>query len=117
MYYDGNAIYQYIREKGINNLKYTPRNVWQLVYADKDCVPKLFAVVSSVQNDPILKQVEKMAGQILKKISDKTEIPLISIRFNGREEVMDKVKVYTGQENTYKEIDLQSLKELIKQYG
>lgn len=117
MYYDSNAIYQYIRSKEIDNLKFASGDVWQLVYGDNNCIPKLLVVVTAVGRDPHVTKMEKIASQILKKISDKAEIPLLSIRFDSQEKIVEKVKIYTGEQLKYQELNLKSLKEIFKQYG
>lgn len=98
MYYNSNALYEYIRENNLNQFEFATGNLWQLVYGDRDCIPKLLVVVSGVNSTQISTSIlnsETVAYNRVCQLSSLTDVPAVFIRFCIDKDV-DSVYLYTS---------------------
>lgn len=83
-YYKSNAVYDFIIAKNLNQFKFVVGNAWQLVYGDNNCNPLVLVLAVGVHKDEIGNQPseqDKNAFTLLKWLADKTNLPIIYIRF------------------------------------
>lgn len=117
MYYRTNALYNYIREKDIRKFEYCSGDLWQVVYGNSYCEPKLLVVISGVNasdiNLPISVEEEKAFRKIL-DIANQSNIPSMFIRFTVDQD-MESVYKYT-EKNEFQQISLEKLKDIYSKY-
>jgi hypothetical protein len=119
-YYKSNAIYEHIETNQIPNFKFCVGNMWQLVYGDSNCEPKLLVLAigsSSIGYDNKLSINEIDAYNLLKQLADKRELPLVCIKFNTELEGIERVKKYNDTEEQGAEITLSELSGLFAESG
>ena len=119
-YYNSNALYDYITEEEIENFTFTSGNLWQLVYGDANCEPKLLAVVSGVQNDDLESATtvaENEACRLLSIISNSKDVPLIFIRFIIDASEVSQVLIFEHGEERYEIIGMNELKQRFREAG
>jgi hypothetical protein len=119
MYYTGNALYDFILEKGYKQFKFTTGNIWQLVYGDVHCNPKLLVLVSGVDKNQYVadfSENEKEALELLNIISSNSKIPLRIVRFLTDQTEVDEVITFKNGERPYT-VTMKELKELFHQDG
>lgn len=112
MYYNTNAIYEYLNNKNIANFEYCYGNMWQLVYGDGNCDPKLLMVVSGVESENLNKELspgEKSAFFRMEQIHNLTNTPVGLIRFAVDEEAISNVNIYIPDKNKFRLTDLNQL--------
>jgi len=83
-YYKNNAIYDYIRNNGINNFYFVTENMWQLIYADLNCNPIILVLASEVKKEKYTENMnneEKKAFGILCQINDKFRLPILFLKY------------------------------------
>lgn len=100
-YYNTNKLYESIIEGGYDNFKFASGNLWQLVYGDSNCDPKLLVLASGVSGSGYrseLNSVEQEAFDVLEQISEKSGVPLRVVKFNiGVQEVSEVITYKKGQ--------------------
>lgn len=120
-YYQTNNIYKYIIDNSLTNFKFTSGNLWQLVYGDSHCNPKLLAIVSGVNStefkNSYFSKTEQEAFNLLAKISDKTGLPLRFIRFITDTRIVQEVLSFKKGQGSYEILGLNQLKESFRQEG
>lgn len=114
MEYAGNAIYEYVNN---NDLDYecSVENSWMLVYGNSVSVPKIFVLLSKV--DDISKNCSDK--EMIKKesssfIASYLKLPFIFIRFMEKSE---RVGVWNGDEENQKNLTYNQLRDLYEKYG
>lgn len=118
MYYKTNAIYKYIENNKLNNYEFCSSNLWQLVYADRYCIPRLMVVVSGVKYPEITKKLsekELVAYTRMQQLSDISNINVKFIRFAIDQNQVDSVYLY--ESNNFIQISMSDLKMLYGSYG
>ena len=119
-YYQGNALYQYIENQQIRHFRFVSGNMWQLVYGDQSCTPKLLTlVIGSSQkqyHSPLLKS-EIIAFRLLKKMSELSNIPLKIIKFNADTSTIESVIVLNDTQERGQLIAIQQLAKLFSSFG
>lgn len=119
IYYNSNAIYDYINEKKLQQFKFVVGNAWQLVYGDNNCNPKLliFAVgVSYKEIDNPPQQQEIKSFQLLSILGDRSELPVKYIRFACDSDDVENVRV-SDNSFIFSSMTMRQLSELFKSYG
>lgn len=84
-YYKSNRLYESIIEGSHNHFKFVSGNIWQLVYGDAYCDPKLLVLASGVNGNNYsseLNPAEQEAFLVLQQISEASGIPLRVVKFN-----------------------------------
>jgi hypothetical protein len=118
-YYKSNALYDYLKENQYTQYKFTSGDLWQLIYGDNNCDPKLLVLASGVDHKQYLNnlsQNEKEGLQLLKKVSEITQIPLRFVRFIIDSEEVDEVITFRNDEKPIK-VKMNQLKDLFHQEG
>lgn len=84
-YYRGNALYAFIKEKGLNYFKFFSGDIWQLIYGNSKSDPILLVLAVGLSNSskPVVLSPEIIdAWGYLKLLSEKSNIPLILVQFS-----------------------------------
>ena len=118
-YYKGNAIYDYINANQLINFKFCSGNLWQLVYGDSNCVPKLLALVIGANNNQYnigYTQHQIDAFNLLNTFAASCNLPIKVIKFNTDVEI-ENVLVADNVTNQPTEITLAELREIFSQNG
>lgn len=118
-YYQSNKLYESIIEGGYDHLKFVSGNIWQLVYGDMNCDPKLLVLASGVSSDnysPQLTTAEQEAFQVLEQISEKSGIPLRVVKFNIDLKEVTEVITYKKGEQPFI-VSMEGLKQLFSADG
>jgi hypothetical protein len=118
-YYKGNAIYDHINANQLTNFKFCSGNLWQLVYGDNDCVPKLLALVIGADNNEYnagytAHQIE--AFNLLNTLATGCNLPIKVIKFNTDVEI-ENVKVADDVTNEPTEMTLAELRDVFSHNG
>lgn len=118
MYYNSNALYDYIKQNNIGNFEFVSGNMWQLVYGDTHCNPILLVLVSAVKQQNLfsaLSQQESNAFRRLQQIGQLRNIPVLFIRFAVDIDSIDSVVIL--ESNNLKSVTMIELTSLFAQYG
>ena len=118
-YYRGNALYDYISSTGTQRFKFVSGNMWQLIYGDDKCNPKLLALVVGVDKfepDSLPTEVEE-PFLLLKSLGDKCGIPTKIICFDSSEPSVENVWVYEDAESEAKEVSMAELTDIFGSVG
>lgn len=118
MYYKSNALYEYIRKNNIDKFEFVSGNLWQLVYGDGACIPRLLVVASGVNSTQISVGVmnsERVAYSRILQLSCLTGVPAVFIRFCIDKEV-DSVYLYTSN-GTFQKKTMFELTTIYSDYG
>ena len=119
-YYRGNAIYNHIAQNELNNFKFVSGNMWQLVYGDKNCIPKVLVLVIGSTNHSYnapFSVDEITAFNLLNKLSIKAKLPIGIIKFNSDENDIEKVKFHGSLTEPETEISMSELTEKFNSIG
>ena len=119
-YYKSNAIYHHIQSNGLDKFKFCSGNIWQLVYGDHACVPKLFVLAigcDKTQLEVPLSPLEDNAYQHLKFLSDRNGIPVIVVKFDSESSAIDGAFVRQASVNPMNPISLLELSQLYSSFG
>jgi hypothetical protein len=119
-YYKRNAIYDFIDGNRLENFKFCSGNMWQLVYGDNKCSPKLLVFVVGVNNeryDLDFSEKEKEAFFLLNNLAVKCNLPVRVIKFNSEDNSIEKIKIYEDVNSDFKDLSLMKLKDVFKEYG
>lgn len=84
LYYKTNALYEHITANTWNQYEFVSGDMWELVYGDNSSIPKLLVMVigvvaSEFEND--LNERELKAIERMKELSNKSNLPLVCVRF------------------------------------
>jgi len=83
-YYSRNGIHDYIVKNNIKNFYFVTGNMWQLIYGDPNCNPKLLVLASGVKKEEYVQNLnneEIKAFEILCQIGSKTGLPVLYLKF------------------------------------
>ena len=111
-YYRGNAIYNYIAQNSLNNLKFVSGNMWQLVYGDGNCIPRVLVLVIGSTNesyDAVFSEDEKTAFNLLNDLAAKTNLPIRVIKFNTDDNDIEGVKIFNDLNSSASKISMEEL--------
>lgn len=118
-YYKSNALYDYIIKNKIDKFEFASSNIWQLVYGDSNCKPKLLVLVSGIEqanlNNPLSNE-EKKAGHRVIQLSRLTNIPRVFIRF-PIDQPIENINKYDSDSKTFKTITMNELANLYLDFG
>lgn len=118
-YYKSNALYDYIIKNKINKFEFASSNIWQLVYGDSNCNPKLLVIVSGVNQanlDSPPSDEEKKAAYRIMQLSELTNIPRFFIRF-PIDVPMKNINKYDSISKAFKTITMNELANLYLKFG
>tara|TARA_B100001063_G_C16624030_1_gene482207 strand:+ start:59 stop:826 length:768 start_codon:yes stop_codon:yes gene_type:complete len=118
-YYKGNAIYDYINANQLTDFKFCSGNLWQLVYGDSNCVPKLLALVIGADNNGYNaaytpEQIE--AFDLLNTFATTCNLPIKVIKFNTDVEI-ENILISDDVTVQPTEITLADLRDIFSQNG
>lgn len=120
-YYQTNSLYQFITENSLTNFKFTSGNMWQLVYGDSQCNPKLLAIVSGINSteleNGLYSDSENEAINLMSDISERSGIPLRFIRFSTITSEVSEVLTFRKGDEYYQKLSLNELKECFRNEG
>jgi len=119
LYYQSNALYDYLKRRNITKFEFTSKNLWQLVYGDSRANPKLLVVVSGVKAREIYAEPsaeERKACKRLKQLSSLTKVPMLFIRFTVDRDV-ENVYIYNNKNKNFTVMTMDKLAQLYKEFG
>jgi hypothetical protein len=119
-YYKGNALYSHIDTNNITTHDFVSGNMWQLVYGDNTCNPKLLVLaIGSTTNDynGAFSDKEKKAFDLLQLLSKKSGVPLKIVKFNAEAASVENVIVYDDLEQKGRSLSMEELSNMFKSYG
>ncbi|PEF07906.1 hypothetical protein COM97_03615 [Bacillus thuringiensis] len=107
-YYTDNAFYKYIRDENIDDFEYVSGDLWQLVYGNSVCEPKLLVLASStspekLDSNPTPK--EMAAFYRLNEVARRANLSKMFIRFDASVIELDSVMILTNEGFKKCEID------------
>lgn len=117
-YYNGNAIYNYIKENKLQNFEYQIGDIWQLVYGDKDSQPKLLMVVSAKKSEETLSVLsfkENQAYSRMLELSKSSGLPLLFMRFNKESTDLNEFYIF-NQDGSWQQQSATEFKVLLSTY-
>lgn len=97
-YYQGNALYDYIVSNKIDRYTFVAGNMWQLVYGDNSCQPKMLVVVSGVDENGwgAFSENEITAFRQLNQLSLQHQLPCFLLQFKAFGDAFDEVNLCTS---------------------
>lgn len=120
MYYQTNALYNFLEEHPDDRFFFVASDMWMLTYGNSDCDPLLLVLVSGVHETVITNAItvkERSAIEMLNSISIASNVPLIFIRFSIDLESIDSIMVYDAQAINFQRKSLDELKATFSRYG
>jgi hypothetical protein len=118
-YYQGNALYRYIREKKLKNFKFTTGNIWQLIYGNSKSDPVLLVLAVGLPNTsnpvPLNSDIED-AWTTMKDLSEKSRIPLVFVQFANNIVEIESVNVSTDGKS-FQKLTMGELTASFHKYG
>lgn len=119
IYYEGNELYRYIREKNLINFKFFSGNIWQLVYGDIKSNPVLLVLAIGLPDTDksiILTPEILDAWNLMKTISEKSKTPLLLVQFSNDLDEIENVNVSTDGKS-FRKMTMVEVTELFHNYG
>lgn len=118
-YYRGNAIYDYIQRNRIKDFHFVAGNMWQLIYGDNFCQPKLLVLVIGRESEDFQSDFSKKeikAFRLLQKLGEQSGLPVLILKFNSTSQEIEKVEIYDSLNESGTEILLSQLSAIFKKY-
>jgi len=117
-YYNDNKLYKFLRNS--YKFKFSPINVWELIYGDRNSNPKLLVLVAGIHKSDINKGLSYILNKgsyaRLNYLSKQSGLPFICIAFEVDVEMIDKV-YFVEQGGEFRNLTLNELKERFQTYG
>lgn len=120
MYYRSNAMYEYLNGNPDNRFFYVSSDLWMLVYGNQNCDPQLLVLVSGVNDEDELSSVSEREGRaykIMSELSEKSEVPVVFIRFSVNVESIDSIMLFNQKIRNFLRLNLADLRALFSRYG
>ncbi|UII30688.1 hypothetical protein LVD17_20555 [Fulvivirga ulvae] len=97
-YYSGNALYDYIEANNVTRYTFVTGNLWQLVYGDRNGIPKLLVAVSGVDEKEwgSFSSKEIDAFRQLSQLSLKHQLPCFLLQFKAFGGTFDEINLCTS---------------------
>lgn len=118
IYYKSNALYDYIIDNNLNSFEFVSGNLWQLVYADANCIPRLLVLVSGVEGAHIYKPIsnnECKAYNRIQELSSLSGVPNLFVRFKIDQDINGFHILL--QNNSFAQIEVAKLTQIFSNYG
>jgi len=119
-YYKGNALYKYIAGNKLERFSYVTGNLWQLVYGNNNCEPKVLVTVSGVSESEYgnINKQEIKADTQLKVLALEKGITCLFVQFRSDIEFIESIMISSDiQNDTLKQISLEELRERFNNCG
>lgn len=112
-HYSGNAIYNFINAKKLQNYLTFAEKEWLLLYGSSDCIPKLMAYVIEIDSlSDEISDKNKRNGNLSFRFAQKVGIPIVIVRFVAND---DTLQVYW--KNNWKVTTYSGLADIFNQFG
>lgn len=116
MKYDGNGIYDYIRNSGLNNYFFLAKTQWIMLYGNNQAIPKLLAFISEVNNITLsMTENEKHSKNVCEAIAEQLKLPFITVRFSNSDH--NNVELYMSEGKQTKIISYERLRDAFEYYS
>ena len=113
-------MYEYLNGNPDNRFFYVSSDMWMLVYGNQKCEPLLLVLVSGVNDKDELSSVSEREGRaykIMSELSEKSEVPLVFIRFSVNIATIDSVALFDPKSSNFLRLDLRELRTLFSKCG
>lgn len=114
MNYTGNAIYDFVCEKGLDYY-YSAEHTWMLIYGDAESRPKIMVFVNKVENiNNDCRYEEKIEAKKALDIANYFKLPFIFVRFMENNE---EVRVWEERVKKWRTLTYDQLRDIFEAYG